>query len=205
MSISYEESGRRNQKARTRAALVEAARALLAGGVTPSVEAVAEAASISRATAYRYFPNRETLLLAAHPEIETESLLGPEPPSDPEARIDRVAAGLLDIYLAAEQTYRTMLRLSLESDVSDARDPGLRKGRRYLWIREALEPVRERLGPVAFERLVHGVAITIGIEAVVALVDLGRLPREEAVEVMRWSARSLLKSALAEAEEGTPG
>ena len=56
------------QKGRTRAALVEAARDLVAAGQTPTVEAAAQAAAISRTTAYRYFPNQRALLLAAHPE-----------------------------------------------------------------------------------------------------------------------------------------
>jgi hypothetical protein len=47
---------------------------------------LAAAASVSRATAYRYFPTREELLAAPHPEIEAVSLLGTDPPLDAEAR-----------------------------------------------------------------------------------------------------------------------
>lgn len=200
MSISYEETGRREQKARTRAALVEAARELIGRGRTPTVEDVAEAASISRATAYRYFPNRQVLLVAAHPEVETESLLDEPPPKDPAARLDSVVVGLAEIILGAEQSYRAMLRLSLEDDAEDRGELTLRKGRRYLWIEDALEPVRDRLGEAEFDRLVHAISFGVGIEAVVTLVDLAHLSRERAVEVMRWSARALLRSALAEAE-----
>ena len=67
MSIPYEAQGRVDQKRRTRAALVDAARELVALGETPTVEAAAEAASISRTTAYRYFSNQRALLVAAHP------------------------------------------------------------------------------------------------------------------------------------------
>jgi AcrR family transcriptional regulator len=200
MSISYESSGRRNQKARTRAALVESARDQLARGATPTVEDAAEAAGISRATAYRYFPNQQALLLVAHPEVEAMSLLGASPPTDVEERLDRVVVGLAEMFLAAEQSYRAMLRLSLENEVADRGELALRKGRRYLWIRDALEPVRGRMASDGFERLVHGLSVAIGIEALVTLVDLAGLSREDAVEVMRWSARSLLRSALVEAE-----
>jgi hypothetical protein len=75
------------------------------------------------------------------------------------------------------------------------------KGRRYVWIRDALAPLEDRLAPKAFERLVHGNAITSGIEALVTLVDLAPVPRRRAVEIMRWSAQALLKTALAEAAE----
>jgi AcrR family transcriptional regulator len=204
MSISYEETGRRAQKARTRAALVGAARDLLSRGMTPTVEEVAEAAAVSRATAYRYFPNQQALLLAAHPEIDAASLLGADPASDPAARLDRVVEGLAQIFLGAEESYRAVLRLSLDTDAAGRRELTLRKGRRYLWIRDALEPLRDRLSPFELERLVNAISITVGIEALVTLVDLAGLSRERAVEVMRWSALTLLEGALREAGEPEP-
>lgn len=199
MSISYEETGRTEQKARTRRALVAAARELLTRGLTPTVEEAATAASISRATAYRYFPNQHELLVAAHPEVDAPSLLGPDPPPDPAARLDTVVTELARIFLEAEQSYRTMLRLSLETDPADRGELALRKGRRYLWIEDALDPLRDRLSESELARLVHAVAATVGIEALVTLIDLGGLSRERAVEVTRWSARALLRAALAEA------
>jgi len=199
MSISYEDTGRRNQKARTRAALVRAARELLASGSTPSVEETAEAASISRATAYRYFTNQQQLLVAAHPEVEATSLLGPEPPEDPEARLDAVVTGLAEMFLDAEESYRAMLRLSLEPDAADRGELALRKGRRFIWIEDALEPLRQRLPAGEFERLVNAVAAVVGIEAFVTLTDLAGVSRARAVEIMRWSARALLRAALGSA------
>jgi len=202
MSISYEDTGRRNQKARTRAALIEAARELLSRGTTPTVEETAEAASVSRATAYRYFSNQNELLVAAHPEIEAASLLGSPPPEDPEERLDAVVRGLARIFLEAEESYRTMLRLSLEPEEADRGELTLRKGRRFLWLEDALEPVRGTLTAREFERLVHALSAAVGIEALVALIDLAGLSRERAVEVLRWSARSLLRAALGESESG---
>lgn len=198
MSISYEDTGRRNQKARTRAALVGAARRLLESGVTPTVEETAEAASISRATAYRYFPNQQELLVAAHPEIEAMSLLGPEPPEHAEARLDAVVVGLAEMFLGAEESYRAMLRLSLEPEAADRGELALRTGRRFIWIEDALEPLRDRLAAGAFERLVHAVAAAVGIEALVALTDLAGASPAQAVGVMRWSARALLRAAVDE-------
>lgn len=196
MSISYEDVGRRNQKARTRAALTRAARELLASGMTPTVEETAEAASISRATAYRYFPNQQELLVAAHPEVGAMSLLGPVPPEDPEARLDAVVTGLADMLLDAEESYRAMLRLSLEPDAADRGELALRTGRRFIWIEDALEPLRGQLPAGEFERLVHSLAAVVGIEALVTLTDLAGLSPSRAVEVMRWSARALLRAAM---------
>src|SRR5579875_2917133 len=88
MSIPYELTGRRRQKARTRNALVTAARQLLAEGIIPTVEQAADRAEVSRTTAYRYFPNQRALLVATYPEIEASSQLGDEPPSDPLERLE---------------------------------------------------------------------------------------------------------------------
>lgn len=197
--ISYVKTGRRKQKERTRSGLIDAARALLAEGHTPTVEAVAEAASISRATAYRYFPSQRELLIAAHPEVEIPSLLGAEPSDDPAERLDAVVRGLSGIFLAAEASYRSVLRMSLDPDPEMRGDLSLRQGRRFLWLRDALEPVRDVLAPGEFDRLVHAIAASIGIEALVALMDLGELTPDEAVEVMRWSAQALLQQALGDA------
>lgn len=198
MSISYEQSGRRNQKERTRHALIAAARGLLTQGMTPTIEDVANAASISRATAYRYFPNQSALLIAAHPEADVRSLLGADPPLDAEARLATVVERASEIFLDSEATYRTMLRLSLEPDPDDRGDLALRKGLRLIWIEDALEPVRHEMSADSFRRLIHAISVTIGIEAIIVLTDLGGLSHTEAIEVIRWSAQSLLRSALAD-------
>jgi AcrR family transcriptional regulator len=54
-------NGRESQKNRTRKALVASASELLRNGKHPTVTDAAEAAGISRATAYRYFPSQEML------------------------------------------------------------------------------------------------------------------------------------------------
>jgi AcrR family transcriptional regulator len=192
--MAYEATGRAAQKSRTRAALVTAAQALVAEGAVPTVDAVAERAGISRTTAYRYFPNQRVLLGAAHPETTASSLLGDNPPSDVAARLERVVAELTRIILETEQQQRTMLRLSLEDAPGELR---LRQGRAIRWIREALDPLAETLSARELERLVLAVRSVCGIEALVWLCDVGGLPAADAVELMRWSAASLLRAAVA--------
>lgn len=46
------------------------------------------AASVSRSTAYRYFPDERALLVAAHPEIAATTMLPPDPPTDVGERLD---------------------------------------------------------------------------------------------------------------------
>jgi AcrR family transcriptional regulator len=196
MSTPYETGGRSAQKARTRDALVAAARDLVAaGGVTPTVEDAAAAASISRSTAYRYFPNKRALLVAAHPETAAKSMLPADPPQDPAARLDAVVRNFSAMILDTEAQQRTMLRLSLEADAAE-RDPlPLRQGRAIAWIAEALDGVNGDLSDQQLRQLVLSIRATIGIEAIVWLVDVAGLSRDDAAALMRWSAQALLQRA----------
>jgi AcrR family transcriptional regulator len=198
MSIPYELNGRTRQKQRTRSALVAAARELVALGQTPTVDEAAANASVSRTTAYRYFPNQRALLVAAHPEIGAESLL-PEPaPTDVSARLDAVITSFLSLIVDTESQQRTMLRLSLDPDPNQRGDLPLRKGRAIGWIGEALSPLRGQLTERDLRRLILAIRSASGIEALVWLTDVAGLSRKEAVQLMRWSATALLRSALAD-------
>jgi AcrR family transcriptional regulator len=199
MSIPYERRGRTRQKARTRAALLDAARELLAEGRTPNVEEAAEAAGVSRATAYRYFPNQRALLVATHPEIEATALLGEDAPADPHQRLDRTIGELIRLTIETEPELRTMLRLSLEPRPGE--ELLLRQGRAIGWIEQALAPLQGRLSRPALRRLVLAIRSACGIEALVWLTDVAGLSRQQAAELMRWSALALLSTALAEGDE----
>ena len=69
--MQTDRDGRRNQRLRTRKDLLVAASKLLKLGRRPTLEEVAEAALVSRATAYRYFPRVEILLLEACFDLST--------------------------------------------------------------------------------------------------------------------------------------
>ena len=200
MSISYEETGRTRQKARTREAVIAAARAQMAVGTTPTVEQAADAAGVSRATAYRYFPNQRIMLVAAYPEIEALSLLGADPPDDVAARLDRVVDEVTRMLIDKEPELRTMLRLSLEADEDQRQNLLLRQGRVIGWLEEALQPLRRSVSKAELRRLVYAIRCAVGIEALVWLCDVAGLSRREAVEVMRWSASGLLRAALADVD-----
>jgi AcrR family transcriptional regulator len=199
MSTGYETEGRTAQKQRTRAALVAAARRLIAEGSTPTVEDAAEAAAISRTTAYRYFPNQRALLAEAHPETVAPTMLPSNAPDDPAARVAIVVEAFTKLIAETEEQQRTMLRLSLEAQHRGLKDLPLRQGRAIGWLTEALEPTRARLGDAALRRLVLAIRSATGIEALVWLVDIGGLSKREALKVMRWSAAAMVQAALGEA------
>lgn len=198
-SEPYESKGRTAQKMRTRKALVDAARALIVSGVTPTVEEAADAASISRTTAYRYFPNQRDLLIAAYPEIEMKSLMGDPPPETAEARLNAVVSEYLRFTIDNEAGLRAALRLSLESHGEHHEKLVLRQGRAVTWLKDALEPLNGQIPEKAVERLVYAIRAASGIEALVWLCDMAGLSRDEAQDIMIWAAQALLRSTLTEA------
>ncbi len=196
MSIPYETQGRAAQKGRTKAKLVAAARELLGRGTMPTIEEVADAASVSRPTAYRYFGNQAALLVAIQPGVARPSLLGTSPSADVERRLAKATLSITQMVVSEEPALRAMLRLSLEMEPRRRGDLPLRRGRRITWIEDALEPLRETMPTRKFKRLVLAISATLGIEALVWLTDVAGVPREEAVQIMRWSARTLLNALL---------
>jgi AcrR family transcriptional regulator len=199
VATAYELTGRTRQKQRTREALVAAARDLISrGGSAPTVEAAAEAASVSRTTAYRYFPTQSALLVAAHPEVAASTLVPDDAGDDPEARLLGAVDAFITIVLDTEHQQRTMLRLSLDPETSRESLP-LRQGRAVTWFVEALAPLRPRLTDAEVHRLAVAVRSAVGIESLVWLVDVAGLTREDAAELMHSSAYALLHQALGEA------
>lgn len=196
MSTPYQLTGRTRQKTRTRNALIAATRELLAGGTTPSVGQAANRAKVARATAYRYFPRQRDLLVATYPEIAETSLLKALDLTDPVERLDAVAKAVTRQVVEHEAELRAMLRLSLEPDPAERGDLPFRKGRRIIWVADALAPLRRQFRDREFDRLVQAIAAGLGIEALVWLTDIAGLSRKQATTLMRWTARALLQSAL---------
>jgi len=188
-------TGRTNQKARTLAALLAATRELLAEGLSPTVEQAADRASISRTTAYRYFPNRRALLSAVYPEIDARSLLDAHAPIDPAERLDQVLERYIGHVLEHEPEMRAQLRLSLDPQPAAPGQLPFRQGRAIGWIEDALAPLRGRVPDAELRRLVLAIRATTGVEALVWLTDVAGLERAHAAKLMRASAQALLRDA----------
>jgi AcrR family transcriptional regulator len=193
MSREYVEAGRTRQKQRTRDQLIAAAWGLMESGDSPRVEDAAEAAGISRTTAYRYFASQAELLAAAFPETATTSALPDPAPADTATRVATVGAAVVDRIEETEHLQRTMLRLSL----GDApHDLPLRKGRVIRWFEEALEPLRDRLGDDALHRLAVALRAVSGIETRVWLSDIAGLDPSEIRALQLWMVDALALRAV---------
>lgn len=189
---------RSGQRQRTRAALVQAAVEAVRKGQTPTVEEAAEAAGVSRATAYRYFGSQQALLLEVSLEgmnAAPASTIGEGPV---EARLDAAVRGLVGMAWEHEPYLRTFLMLSLErwlqARKSGAEGYPVRKGRRLAWLERALEPLRS-LTPRQDRRLRVALSMLCGVEAMIVAKDVCGCTQREAEDASRWAAQVLLQAA----------
>ena len=190
---SYTATGRTGQKSRTQRALVEALRGLMADGQDPSVSDVAASAGISRTTAYRYFPDKESLLNAAMPQTGERSLLGEDPPSDVAERLDRT----LDEHFAFIRDWEPQMRAALRASLAPgAGEPALRGGRAVRWYEEALAPLAGTHRGIDVHRLAVRLRAAAGIEPYVWLTGVGGLGAEEAFAAMKSNALDILHAAM---------
>jgi AcrR family transcriptional regulator len=200
--IVSRQDGRLNQKRRTRRAIIEAASNLVRAGQQPSVTEAAEAALVSKATAYRYFPTQHSLLLevgfeAIHPSAQ--SLLEGAPEDDPGARFETVLRAVHAYMNAEEALFRTLMKVTqerwLESRDRAEQDPVVREGRRLEHIDAVIQPLRHKLDSEALARLRCGLALVFGIEPIAILKDVCGLDSGEALTVLEWVGNTLIDAS----------
>ncbi|TCR63618.1 TetR/AcrR family transcriptional regulator [Bosea sp. BK604] len=194
-----ERAGRPNQKSRTRKDLLQAAARLMRQGRRPSLEEIAEEALVSRATAYRYFPNVEALLLDASLDIaipSADELFADGTTRDPVARLRKVDTALHDMILANEAPLRMMLVHSLQRGIGNENDDvPRRQNRRTPLIEAALQPSEGEFEPAALDRLRKALALVIGTEAMVVFKDVLQLGDADARKVKDWAIKALVDAA----------
>ncbi len=196
------DTGRVLQKQRTKRLLLDTARALITSGARPTVAEVADAALVSRRTAYRYFPTQRKLLADAaldglRPIMEA-AIAADKPKAGFEnwqQRLDILVEKMQGLTLENESLLRTMIH---ETVLNEAGARPSRGGRRIEWIEMAIKPLRPRLGGAGYARLVSALALCMGIEAMLVLRDICGLSPRQAVEVSQWMARTMVRQSLAE-------
>lgn len=190
------QSGRKNQKLRTRRALLAAARTLMEQGTEPSLDAVASEAMVSRATAYRYFASADQLILEATLDDTLDIELADFASTDPAERTAQVQERLYDHAQDHEPQFRLFLSSLHKEWVESDGDAELRGGRRLPMIERALEPVRDTLDEATYRRLVYALAGMMGIESLTVMRDVCELDHDAAKATMNWAVRTLIAAVI---------
>ena len=196
-------AGRAKQRQRTRKDLLAAAARLLKAGRTPDMDAVAAEAMVSRATAYRYFPSIEALLVEAPLDgaiPDPRDVFAGDDSPDPAHRIDKAEAALHEMVYRNEAQLRLMLAASLEHKAKGLTDGvPVRQNRRAGLIAAALAPARGRFTRSSYEKLCAALALIFGPESMIVFGDVLGLDERSARRVKSWAARALVRAALEEA------
>jgi AcrR family transcriptional regulator len=198
--MDAEVTGRPNQRRRTRKDLLDAAARLVKQGRKPTLEEIAEEALVSRATAYRYFPNVEALLVEASFDIAIPGpgdLFGDHAADDPVARVQVLDTALHDVILANEAPLRMMLVHSLQHAMgAGEREAPVRQNRRTPLIEAALKPYRAQFTAGSLDTLSKALALVIGTEGMIVIKDVLQLDDADARKVKRWAIRALVEAAM---------
>jgi AcrR family transcriptional regulator len=194
------EGGRVNQKWRTRTALLAAASDILKQGGRPTIAEVADAARVSRATAYRYFESQDALLVEASTEgpiVPALDAVAGEIGDSPDVaeRLDRLVRAFQGVVQEHEPALRTLLRLTLE-EPHEGHTARVRGSYRPYWLDQVLAPLGQTLTGAKRTRLVAALSLCMGPEAQIVLTDLNKLTADEAERVCRWAAKTLLDAAV---------
>ncbi|MET0547064.1 MAG: TetR/AcrR family transcriptional regulator [Caulobacterales bacterium] len=191
-----EAAGRPNQRNRTRKDLLRAAADLMKQGKSPSLEEVAQEAMVSRATAYRYFPSVDALLIEAAVDIHTpdpDDIFDGTDKTDPIERVERVDAALHDMLAQNEASIRLMLAQSLSRP--EGGGAPRRQNRRLPLLDAALAPAKDQFKPVDLKRLAKALALITGAEGYFAGKDVLELDDTESRKLKRWIIRALIEAS----------
>jgi hypothetical protein len=153
---------------------------------------------VSRATAYRYFPTNDAVVLHASMSLADDPLADVDwapPTAASPSELGAKAAELVRVTAAwafdHEPELRTMLRLSLGPEW---KNQWPRRGltNRGRWIAALLEGLPSEVPPTARERLAAALIPLFGADAVVWTTDMAELPRDQAIELLVWMAQALI-------------
>ena len=191
-------AARLEQKARTRQALLDGASQVLADGIAdPSMEEIAEAARVSRATAYRYFDSAgdvvwEVMSDRAVADIdEVMATAGHDVVARALAAEDAINGYMFGDPDGARAFERAALDRSLRGMAQDTDRPA----RRFRYIDAALEPIANQLSTEDRHRVRHALALAMGSQAVPAMLDTCRLDMDEARSATRFACQTIAAEA----------
>ena len=194
----------RGPKARTRKLMLQAAIHLMQSGITPSVTEVAEAAEVSRATAYRYFPSQAALIHAVVDEALGPILKWRSDDPDPKKRIKDLLATSMPRIDEFEATFKAALKLSLDQWAQRqagtlGNEPRFTRGHRVDLLKDVTAPLKDQVSPAKRQRLEQALALVFGVETLVVLKDIWGLTVAEAQSVAEWAAAALVDATVSDA------
>ena len=189
----------RGRRGRTWRKLLAESVAQLRKGRVPSIAEVALGANVSRATAYRYLPTRSKLVNAVIAEALAPVRKAVPQQGDAKQRLHELLDRTYSRFSEYEPHMRAALQLALEHQALERagllEEEPFRRGQRHEILKVAIAPLRARLSPRDFDRLLKALAVVYGIEAMIILKDICGAGDKETKAVVHWMMDALVEAA----------
>ena len=173
-------------------------------GHIPSIAEVATQASVSRATAYRYFASRSALITSV-----VDASLGPvrqlthDDALDGRERVHAVFKKTFPRFRQYEPQLRAAVQLALEQWALQRagllEEEPYRRGHRVNILANALAPMKKELPSAVRDRLHRALSVLYGIESYAILRDMWDLGDRELEKTILWMVDALLDASLRDA------
>jgi AcrR family transcriptional regulator len=197
--VTADDTGRINQKKRTRMAIVDACRQIIRSGTSVTMPEVARLALVSEATAYRYFPDLVSLLNEALAGVWSSPADALAPVAGSRDPVERIAFAC-EFLLRGVFAYQGGVRASISSTIVRPESARRRPGLRFGLIDQALVPLEDTLGAADPERLTQlkqDLAAVVSAEAFFSLTDLAGLSPDDAIASLVRTATTITRAATA--------
>ncbi len=199
MSEKYVDKGRINQKLKTRSKIIKSAQQFLEKGQSFTLEDVASASGVSRATIYRYYSNLEALAAEVALDLNIQS---PEEIYEQYKHLplQEMILSIQDYInrfsIGNEAAFRKFLSVVIAGEVPAAK----RGARRVSVLSMALQNGNLNTDNPEVKNLIHIATLLMGMEAFIVAKDVCHLGDQASMDVLKWGMEKLLQAVLPELE-----
>lgn len=194
MKLNSLNEGRINQKIKTRARILNAAKTLMSKNRNTSLEEVAQKAKVSRATIYRYFPNLDLLCTEASLDIHylsPDELFEEVKDMTLENRIFYIQKYYNQLAQNHELIFRRYLSAVLKESTESKKK--IRGARRVDAMNLIMDSFKDEMPKKDLKNLKNIASILMGIDSLIVAKDVCRLSNTEANDTLKWGVEMILK------------
>jgi AcrR family transcriptional regulator len=187
-------------KLHTYQALLREAITLVEKGGVLTVANVAVRARVPRATAYRYFPTRSSLVSAVVDYSLGDVRRFETDEKDGVKALEQLFETTFPRFHVYEPQLRVALQISLEHEALSRagvlKEEPYRRGYRIAILERVTQPLRKQLKPAAYRKLIDSLALVFGIEPYVVFKDILGLNSQQTEKMAMWVMHALVEKAL---------
>lgn len=195
MNEKYVDTGRISQKLKTRSKIIKSAQDFLAKGQSFTLEDVASASGVSRATVYRYYSSLEALSaeVALDLNFKTPAEMYEQHKHLPlQEMILSIQDYINHFSIDNEAAFRKFLSVVIAGEAPESK----RGARRVSVLRMVMQNGKFDIENPEVKNLIHIATLLMGMEAFIVTKDVCRLGDQESIDVLKWGLDKILQATL---------